>query len=57
MLSAKSGRYRATGSSHDTAPWDTSMATTVADSDFEIDAIWNTVRASTGAFLPTSRVP
>lgn len=43
--------------SQETVPFDTSRATTVAPTDFDTDASWNTVSASTSAGLPTSRTP
>ena len=51
------GRCFTTGVSQDTVPTSTSRATTVAATDFDSDAIWNTVSASTGSGAPALRMP
>ena len=46
-----------TGVSQRTADLPTSRATTVAPTDFDTEASWKTVSASTGSGLPASRTP
>ena len=53
--SANQGRYPIICVLHPTRPRPTSAATTVAPSDFDSEAIWNTVSASTGSGEPTRR--
>ncbi len=55
--SANPGSFEITGVSQSTVPIPTSWATTVAPTDFDTDASWNTVSASTVALLPNSRTP
>jgi hypothetical protein len=54
---ANAGSCRTMGSSQATTPSPTSAATTVEAIGFDIDAIWNTVSASTVSGLPTCRAP
>lgn len=55
--SAKSGRYVVTGSDQDTSFLVTAAETHVLPTDFDTDASWKTVSASTLASLPSSRTP